>query len=85
MSSSHKAMKHRRNVAVEPEATTFPTWKLKEVVHRLRAKDQLIGLPALCALIRFSMRPNRRVFVAQASRSSRARAPRGTRIHSVRR
>src|SRR5205809_2246476 len=60
-------------------------WKLSEVDHTLRAKDHPIGLPAQFALIRCSRHPNRHVFVAQVSRSSRVPVPPGIRIHSVRR
>src|SRR5205809_441751 len=60
-------------------------WRLKEVVHSLPTKGQLIGLRVTCELTRCSRRPNPHVFVAQASRSSPVLAPPGIHIHSGRR
>jgi len=45
------------------------------------AKDWASGLPAWSALTRCSRHPNRRVFVAPASRLSREPARRGIHIH----
>ena len=48
---------YRRDVALESEATTFPTWKLKEADHSLRTEGQPIGLLVLSELILCSKRP----------------------------
>src|SRR5205823_7715169 len=60
-------------------------WKSKEMVHRRPPKVRLIGSQARCASIRCFRHTLQHAPPVRASRSSPARAPRGTRIRWARR
>ncbi len=59
-------------------AKEFKKWRSNEAVHSLPARDRRSILPARCVLIRFSIRPLRRVLSAPVSPSSPALGRHGT-------